>query len=391
MIGLALGLLWSPAMTKPLMTMAMAIWAMAAVTGCGGASGEPTGAAGAAPSGTTPVDTTAGSADVAVCQRACSTLVGCGVEYDATCAASCLQQPLFLDCARTATDCNGLALCAFRVDSTVTCGSPTAGYPAGAEACGTAATCQGLCAATSQPASCRCACNAQTAPSNAINLLINDQCALAKCPVDCGATGSGPACLSCFQAHCQAESAQCVAAVPAPTSTGTTPQGTPSAAPAQVKLPTQPTDEVAPAGTLDPQLVGSWPVTGVQVYWDGTGVVDWTASDPLHAQLASVPLALAADGTFSFGPVTGTWTVIPFLAADKALWGTGGRGPDGYAREIVLAVNGKVYTRGPIEDPSPPATAPWGLNIAFRVQSPQPGNVLVMFERPSMNTDGGKK
>lgn len=158
-----------------------------------------------------------------------------------------------------------------------------------------------------------------------------------------------------------------------------------------VTLPKQPTEEAAPAGTLDAQLVGAWPVTSVQVYWDGSGVIDSTASEPLRTQLAAAPLLLGADGTFSLGTVTGTWTVIPFLATDKALWGTGGRGPEGYLREIVLVVNGRVYMRGPIDDPFPPATAPWGLRVAFRVASPQAGNVIVMFQRPAMNTGGGGK
>lgn len=164
-----------------------------------------------------------------------------------------------------------------------------------------------------------------------------------------------------------------------------------NAEPAQPKLPRQPTDEVAPAGTLDPQIVGSWPVTSAQISWDGSGVPDGAASDSLEAQLASVALLLGADGTFSFGPVTGTWTVVPFPAADKALWGTGGRGPEGYLRELVLAVNGQVYTRGPIDDASPPATAPWGLRVAFRVASPQGGNIVVMFRRPTASTGGGGK
>ena len=387
---LARPLLCSGAMNKATMTagtMTMAVWLLVAAGGCGGASGEPTaagGAGGTTPGTTTAVDTTSSAADTAVCQRACSTLTACGVEYDATCVAGCLQTPVFLDCARTATDCNSLALCAFRVDSTVTCGNATAGYPSGTEACGTAATCQGLCAATSQPASCRCACNAELAAGNAINLLINDQCALAKCPVECGATGNGPACVSCFQSHCQTESAQCTAAtVAGPTTT--------TASPPSVMVPTQPTADVAPTGTLDPQLVGSWPVTGVQVYWSGSGVPDWTVSDPLKTELASVAMVLGADGTFTFGPVTGTWTVIPFIASDMAIWGTGGRGPDGYPREIVLAVNGRQYMRGPIEDPSPPATAPWGLDFSFQVTSPQAGTVLLMLDRTTTTGNGAKK
>jgi hypothetical protein len=42
--------------------------------------------------------------------------------------------------------------------------------------------------------------------------LINDQCALARRPAECGPGGNGAACVTCFQSRCQAQSAQCVAA-----------------------------------------------------------------------------------------------------------------------------------------------------------------------------------
>jgi hypothetical protein len=114
-------------------------------------------------------------------------------------------------CARNASDCNGLALCAFRQDSALTCGNETAGFPAGGENCGTTALCEGMCVVANQPASCRCACNARMAPRHALNLLINNQCAVARCPAECGLGGNGPACVTCFQARCQAESARCAA------------------------------------------------------------------------------------------------------------------------------------------------------------------------------------
>lgn len=225
-------------------TAAMAMWALvAALGGCGGGAAEPAGtpvAGGGMTNATGATDQS--SDDTAVCQRACSTLIGCGVEYDATCAANCVKTPAFVGCARTATTCNTLALCAFQASSAAVCGSAPAGYPAGAETCGTAATCQGLCVGTNQPASCQCACNAQMAAGNAINLLINDQCSVARCPVECGPTGSGSACLTCFQSHCQTENAQCLTATVATgtTSTGSTSTGTPAAAP--LALPVQPTD-----------------------------------------------------------------------------------------------------------------------------------------------------
>jgi hypothetical protein len=157
---------------------------------------------------------TAGS-DMDTCQRACATLTGCGVQFGGDCAANCLHAPVFLACARTAEPtCNVLALCALRQDSALTCGSETAGYPAGSDSCGTAATCEGMCAVANQPASCRCACTARLAPGRAINLLINNQCALAKCAAACGSTGNGAACVTCFQERCQSETLQCVAETP---------------------------------------------------------------------------------------------------------------------------------------------------------------------------------
>jgi hypothetical protein len=167
-------------------------------------------------------ETMAASSDVDTCQRACAALTGCGVQFGADCAANCLRAPVFLACARTAEPtCNALALCALRQDSALTCGSETAGYPAGSDGCGTAATCEGMCAVTNQPASCRCACTARLAPGRAINLLINNQCALAKCAAACSPGGSGAACVTCFQERCQNESLQCVAETPPPAPVGT--------------------------------------------------------------------------------------------------------------------------------------------------------------------------
>src|SRR6185436_296067 len=184
---------------------------------CGGEGGGTAAIPGPTPNNPAPANRGGGdnegtSSDAATCQRACSMLVGCGVEYDAACAANCQRAPVFLACARAAGDCQALALCAFRQDSALTCGSETAGYPAGAEGCGTTALCEGMCAVANQPPSCRCACNARLAPSQALKLLINNQCALARCPVECGPAGNGPACVACFQSSCQPASAQCTSA-----------------------------------------------------------------------------------------------------------------------------------------------------------------------------------
>jgi hypothetical protein len=48
------------------------------------------------------------------------------------------------------------------------------------------------------------------APAKAISLLINNQCAVATCSVQCGPGGSGPACNACFTSGvCSAQNAQC--------------------------------------------------------------------------------------------------------------------------------------------------------------------------------------
>jgi hypothetical protein len=48
------------------------------------------------------------------------------------------------------------------------------------------------------------------APGKAINLLINNQCAVATCSAACGPAGHGPACNACFTSGvCAAQNAQC--------------------------------------------------------------------------------------------------------------------------------------------------------------------------------------
>jgi hypothetical protein len=145
------------------------------------------------------------------CDRACATLVGCGVQYDATCSSGCLQASIFLACAKTsANDCNALALCTFRQASAAACGGATAGVPTGTGGCGKAADCEYLCGTQNAGIACSCACWAALSPGKAINLLINNQCAAALCSVQCGPGGNGPACNACATSGvCAAQNAQC--------------------------------------------------------------------------------------------------------------------------------------------------------------------------------------
>jgi hypothetical protein len=152
------------------------------------------------------------STDEQLCEMMCSTLIGCGVGYDGNrCSSACLQQPIFRSCAKAVlSDCNALALCAFRQGSAESCNS-AGGVPDGGDSCNQVQACQSHCNTFDQPASCGCACEAALSPAKAINLLINNVCSTAKCGTHClPPTGNGPDCNACFASLCQTENAQCV-------------------------------------------------------------------------------------------------------------------------------------------------------------------------------------
>ncbi len=156
--------------------------------------------------GAAPLDVT----DAHVCSAACTSLTNCGVLYDNTCAATCLSSdPVFIACARNALgDCNGLAMCAFRQAAVTACGG-VAGIPVGAATCAQAGVCEASCGTLSEAPGCVCDCWSALAPSRAINLLINNQCATARCPIACGPNGSGSQCQSCFAQMCSDKESQC--------------------------------------------------------------------------------------------------------------------------------------------------------------------------------------
>jgi len=160
-------------------------------------------------------DQDASSSDSAadqVCASACSALITCGVDYvQASCVSGCLTSTVFLPCLMTVgtTDCNAMALCAWKQDSASVCDGGA--IPSGVETCDEVATCEGDCDSINAPPSCGCQCQVQLDPAKSLNLLINDQCAGGKCPSECGPTGNGPSCLACYNELCQTEQAQCVA------------------------------------------------------------------------------------------------------------------------------------------------------------------------------------
>jgi hypothetical protein len=202
---------------RPVLHLVSASWfvmVLVSSAGCGSSavgvdSTQPDSGAGAV----TPDSGPAGLTDKDYCDRACATLIGCGVAYDASCSAGCQIAPVFLACTKaSANDCNALALCAFRQGAAAACGPTAAGVPSGTGTCAKAAECEYLCGAQNAGAACSCACWAALAPSKAINLLINNQCATAACAATCGPGGNGPACNACFTSGvCAAQSSQCAA------------------------------------------------------------------------------------------------------------------------------------------------------------------------------------
>jgi len=181
------------------------------VTATGGAGGAAAGAGGAGGSATGGMGGGgAAMSDMQWCQQACTKLAGCQVGYDDACPANCLLAPVFLACVKTSpNECNPLALCTFKQAGALFCGGAAGGTPSGGGTCKAAADCEGSCTAMGKPISCSCACWAGLAPAKAINLLINNECATARCKTECGATGSGAACLACHAAKCATEAAQC--------------------------------------------------------------------------------------------------------------------------------------------------------------------------------------
>lgn len=149
--------------------------------------------------------------DAQRCDSACQKLTGCGVLYDSTCSAGCQQAPVFLGCIKQAADdCNALALCAFQQYAATFCAG-SGGVPAGGASCNQTQACEGTCNAMGAPASCSCGCIAQMSAGRALNLLVNNQCSIARCATQCSPAGSGPACNACFAQMCQPQNAQCTA------------------------------------------------------------------------------------------------------------------------------------------------------------------------------------
>ena len=156
-------------------------------------------------------DMASGLTDVERCQMGCAKMIACGVDYDsAACNSGCLQSTTFLGCLRVSAldDCNALAMCAFKQYGHDFCNG-TSGVPAGAATCNTTADCEGGCNISGPQPACSCNCVAQLSPAKANALLINNQCAIAKCTAECSPASSGTACNTCASQMCGTEHGQC--------------------------------------------------------------------------------------------------------------------------------------------------------------------------------------
>jgi hypothetical protein len=155
------------------------------------------------------------AADETTCDQACSALIACGVPYDAaTCATDCLASSEFLTCARPlgGSDCNALALCAFKESAAESC-SGGVGVPAGTASCSDYRSCNGGCFSLStvtEADTCICDCASTLAPSKAINGLIEDECGPTLCAAACTPPGSAADCAACQSAMCASQQQQCV-------------------------------------------------------------------------------------------------------------------------------------------------------------------------------------
>jgi hypothetical protein len=181
---------------------------MAATLALAACSGGPGNTTGSPAPGTAPLSSVGG-----VCEATCAHLAACGVPLGSDCNAKCeAATPSYRSCAgaaNAASDCNALATCAFEASAQVNCVSG-GGVPAGTGTCNAAALCEGRCNVSSAPLSCACACASAASPSVAIDLLINNSCAGARCP-ECNAPNPGPDCNACFDQKCGGVQPACAA------------------------------------------------------------------------------------------------------------------------------------------------------------------------------------
>ncbi len=95
------------------------------------------------------------------------------------------------------------------------------------------------------------------------------------------------------------------------------------------------------AENIDKDLVGSWRPFSEAIFYDDGGN-DWITP-------VSRRIELSADGTWSFGSSSGTWSVAPISNSDWSTWKVSSYGPN---RKIILDGWNKGVASGPIEESS---------------------------------------
>jgi hypothetical protein len=181
----------------------------------GGTATDGTASEGTASDGVAPNDasgTTDASLDGAeICAQACTALEqNCGAVHVDACPSACAASQVGVACLAgvAPTDCNGLAMCAFKGYAAADCPGG-GGIPHGTSRCGAALACEGNCNATGSPESCTCQCIAELDPQFAILLYLNNECAGELCAGPCSPSGSTPACNGCTQTTCGAPNTAC--------------------------------------------------------------------------------------------------------------------------------------------------------------------------------------
>lgn len=147
------------------------------------------------------------------------------------------------------------------------------------------------------------------------------------------------------------------------------PTSEPSDAPTQPPAAPPADAPAAPQGsTADPAFTGSWRIYSEYIYYDagGGGGSDSSASGTRRLELYD-------DGTWTFGPSSGYWSIEPVSPSDWDRWAIPPYGPD---RKIVLqGWNGGVES-GPVEESGGYVDFVW---VIYHVDTPEPGLVYIKF------------
>jgi hypothetical protein len=142
----------------------------------------------------------------ALCASACARSRTCGIESDPRCLVHCAASVPFRACVKEAqqsADCNTLAYCGLGAG----CGGKG---PSGKGSCQAAARCEAECNARQfNDTTCLCACVEAMSVEQANRLLAQNECAVLRCPTECGPSGDWGSCYACATRACAGEIQAC--------------------------------------------------------------------------------------------------------------------------------------------------------------------------------------